>query len=318
MPPPGSGQPLPGWGRFHARSLGELLDSAFSLYRRNVLLIVSISAVVQVPAAMLTFTVYQLTGYAARADALQRLSQAMRGANPDRLNQLLGSSLATLIPLLIIGGAVALVQWLVIEPLATAAMTGAVSDLYLDRHPSLWSAYRTVLRRLPAVLGVTALLLLAGIAAVAAGVTLVTLLGLALGPAGAVLGVILVPALVILAAIAFTRLTFAMPAVIIERCTAVEGLRRSWRLVRGSTSRIFGILLLVTIITTIIATLLTGLLQVGTQFGDAATRLVLQQLAGLVATVLVQPVTLIVVVLLYYDQRIRREAFDIEMLASTL
>lgn len=309
---------LPGWGRFRALSLGELLDSAFSLYRRNVLLIVSITAVVQVPAAVLTLVVYQLTGYAARAEALQRLAQATRGASPERLNQLFGSSLATLIPLLIIGGVVALVQWLVIEPLATAAMTGAVSDLYLGRRSSLWSAYRGVLRRLAAVLGVTALLLLAGIGAIAAVVALVTLLGLALGPAGAGLGVLLVPGAAILAAIAFTRLTFAMPAVIIERCAAVEALRRSWGLVRGSTGRIFGILLLVTIITGVITALLTGLLQVGTQFGDAATRLVLQQLVALVATVLVQPVTLIVVVLLYYDQRIRREAFDIEMLASTL
>ena len=38
----------------------------------------------------------------------------------------------------------------------------------------------------------------------------------------------------------------------------------------------------------------------------------------MIVAVLIQPISFIVVVLLYYDLRIRREAFDIEMLAATI
>jgi hypothetical protein len=55
-----------------------------------------------------------------------------------------------------------------------------------------------------------------------------------------------------------------------------------------------------------------------TQFGDDTVHLVLNQLASLIVSVLIQPISFIVVVLLYYDLRIRREAFDIEMLAASL
>jgi hypothetical protein len=61
-----------------------------------------------------------------------------------------------------------------------------------------------------------------------------------------------------------------------------------------------------------------ALLSVVTQFGDDNVHLVLNQLATLIVSVLIQPISFIVVVLLYYDLRIRREAFDIEMLAASL
>src|ERR1700737_2445937 len=70
--PPGWGSPpawgwqqqpaLPGSGRFRAQAVGELLDSAFTLYRRNLRLILSITAVVQLPLAVFSYLAYQLTG----------------------------------------------------------------------------------------------------------------------------------------------------------------------------------------------------------------------------------------------------------------
>ena len=80
-PPPGWGQPpawgapQPGWnpgfmpsqvgsGRFRSMSVGEWLDATFTLYRRNFALIASISAVVQIPYALLTWLLFELTGVA--------------------------------------------------------------------------------------------------------------------------------------------------------------------------------------------------------------------------------------------------------------
>src|ERR1700692_1544334 len=46
---------LPGSGRFRAQAVGELLDSAFTLYRRNLRLILAITAIAQLPLALLRY-----------------------------------------------------------------------------------------------------------------------------------------------------------------------------------------------------------------------------------------------------------------------
>ena len=86
-PPPGWGGPPPGWGtppgwgsqpgwnpghipaqvgsgRFRSMSVGEWLDATFTMYRRNFVLIASISAVVQIPYAVLTWLLFEITGVA--------------------------------------------------------------------------------------------------------------------------------------------------------------------------------------------------------------------------------------------------------------
>jgi membrane-anchored glycerophosphoryl diester phosphodiesterase (GDPDase) len=140
----------------------------------------------------------------------------------------------------------------------------------------------------------------------------------ALGQAGAALWILILPAAAWVAILIYTRWRFAAPIVVLENATAVAALRRSWSLVKGSTPRVFGITLLVGIITGILSAIIAGLLAVVTQLGDETVRLILNQLASLLVAVLIQPISFIVVVLLYYDLRIRREAFDIEMLAETL
>src|SRR6202163_1171609 len=73
--PPAWGSPQPGWnpgfmpsqvgsGRFRSMSVGEWLDATFTMYRRNFALIASISAVVQIPYALLTWLLFELTGVA--------------------------------------------------------------------------------------------------------------------------------------------------------------------------------------------------------------------------------------------------------------
>ena len=129
---------------------------------------------------------------------------------------------------------------------------------------------------------------------------------------------LIIPAAVFAVIVFYTRWLFAAPIVILERLGPVAALRRSWRLVRGSTGRVFGITVLVGLITGILSTAVSALLSVATQFGDDTLRLILNQLTTLLADVVILPISLIVIVLLYYDLRIRREAFDIEMLAANL
>src|ERR1035437_2114400 len=322
-PHPGYGQPpvygwqpqpmLRGSGRFRAQGVGQLLDAAFTLYRRNLGMILAITAVVQVPLAVFTFLVYQFTGIASTSDRIQQLSA--RGVlTPQQISDL-GSSLITLFAVAFV---LVLVQFLVVQPIATAAMTRAVGDVYLDRAATVGGAYRAVASRIGAVVGVSALLFLTGIGIFAVFFGLLFVSAFALGQSGLALLILIVPAVIVAFILVYTRWLFAAPIVILEQKGAVDALRRSWSLVRGSTLRVFGITLLVGLITGILGGIIVGILSVVTQFGDVTLRLILNQFAALVVAVLIQPISFIVVVLLYYDLRIRREAFDIEMLAAGL
>jgi membrane-anchored glycerophosphoryl diester phosphodiesterase (GDPDase) len=179
-------------------------------------------------------------------------------------------------------------------------------------------AYGAVGRRLGSVVAVALLLFLTGVGLFAVGFGLAIGALYAFGSSGAALLIVLIPALIFVVIVVYTRWLFAAPIVILERVGARAALRRSWQLVRGSTPRVLGITLLVGLITGILSAIVSALLGVVTQFGDENVRLILSQLASLIVAVLIQPISFIVVVLLYYDLRIRREAFDIEMLAANL
>jgi Membrane domain of glycerophosphoryl diester phosphodiesterase len=314
-PPYGWQQPyqLPGSGRFRAQAVGELLDSAFTLYRRNVRLILAITLVVQLPLAVVSYIVYQLTGITSTSARLQQL-----GAAGPLTQQQVSGVWSSVVPVLVVVFTIALLQAVVVQPIATAAMTRAVGDIYLEHPASVGGAYRAVGRRLGAVVGVALTLFGVGLGLIA--VTSGLLIGAVyvFGPAGIALLVILAPAAVLVAILVYTRWLFAAPIVMLERAGPRAALRRSWQLVRGSTLRVFGITILVWIITGILGAIVGALLTVVTQVGDDNVRLILNELASLAVAVLIQPISFIVVVLLYYDLRIRREAFDIEMLAATI
>jgi hypothetical protein len=313
-PAVGWAQPgLPGSGRFRAQAVGELLDSAFTLYRRNFRLIVAITAVVQVPLALFRYLAYQLTGFEGATARLQQLT-----ANGPITSQQLSDLKAPLITLFTVGFVVLLVQLLLVQPVATAAMTRAVGDVYLDKPRSLAAVYSAVGHRIGAVVGVSALLLAVGIGFLAAVALLTLAIAVAAGQSGAVPVILIILVAAFAVVVVYTRWLFAAPIVILEHLGPVAALRRSWQLVRGSTGRVFGITLLVGLITGILSAAVGALLGVVTQFGDDNVRLILSQLATLIVGVLIQPISFIVVVLLYYDLRIRREAFDIEMLAANL
>ena len=276
-------------------------------------LILAITAVVQVPLVLFTYLVYLFTGFAGASARLQQLT-GTGSLTPQQLSDL-GRPLLTLAA---VAFTVLLVQVLVVQPIATAAMTRAVGDVYLEAPTSVGAAYRAVGRRVAAVVGVSAILLLTGIGLFGAAVGLTVLAIAAFGQSGGALLLLIIPVALYLAVLVYTRWLFAAPIVILEQAGPRAALRRSWWLVKGSTPRVFGITLLVGIITGILGAAVTALLNVATQFGDANVQLILTQLAQLIVSVLIQPISFIVVVLLYYDLRIRREAFDIEMLAAKL
>lgn len=307
-----------GSGRFRAMNLGELFDAAFSLYRRNFVLIAAISAIVQVPYAVVAFALYQVANYAGLQDQLQNAQQSLSNPAQPLTQEQLQPVLNALGPILLISGILALVSVFLVLPLAEAATTRAVSDRYLDRPASIGTSYAAALRRLGALV-VQSLILAVGTALLGAAVfALAVVLAAALGAAAIPLMLLIAIAAAAGLILVYVRTSLAAPAIVLERLSGWRGLVRSWKLVTGLFWRLLGIRLLLGLITGIISAIVVFILSFAGVGLDTNGRFILQEVASAFAAVFVSPITYIAVTLLYYDARIRKEGFDIEMLAQTL
>jgi uncharacterized membrane protein len=117
-------------------------------------------------------------------------------------------------------------------------------------------------------------------------------------------------------------LVLAFPVLVLEKdTTANAALSRSWALTRGSRWRIFGLLvtlgLLLYIPIIALTTLATILLPSGEPGSATTGGLVALATAGVVQLFL-YPLFYCVLTVAYYDLRVRKEAFDLEVLAQTL
>ena len=112
------------------------------------------------------------------------------------------------------------------------------------------------------------------------------------------------------------RYSLAMPACVVEDLPAGAALRRSVELSKGSRGRVFVLGLLVGAVKLLLGTIL-GLPFLAFTFkhpGHALPMglLAMQQLAGFAVNTLIGPIYATGLTLFYYDQRIRKEGFDIE------
>lgn len=124
-----------------------------------------------------------------------------------------------------------------------------------------------------------------------------------------------------------TRLALSAPAVVLERLSAVDGMRRSWRLVSGSFWRVFGIILLITLLAGMIGSVLSvPFTLVGTfipifakgSTGSVILSAVLLTLGTTIASTISYPIQAGVNGLLYADRRMRAEAFDLVLQTAAI
>lgn len=183
------------------------------------------------------------------------------------------------------------VHFLIVQPFLLAATARAAADVYLGAPVTIGGTYRYALGRLPSILWITILS------------TLAALLGFVL--------------LIIPGIIALVRLAFAPVALVVEDHRGPGALRRSWRLTKGFFWRTLGTLVLSGLIVAIVS----GILSIPGELAVQALGPEAWPISALVtalATVLVTPFGTVVIVLLYFDLRIRKEGFDIEVMAREL
>jgi hypothetical protein len=319
--PPGVPPPPPGWGAppagrgaagLRPRGIGELLDGAFTLYRRNFLLLVAIAAVVQLPYAVVELIVYRLADIGGRLGTLQNFGTTINNQGgritPEQTQQLTGDVGAFAVYI----GVVLLVQYFIVYPLSLAATTHAVSSRYLDQPATVGGSYRAAFGMWRSLIAMVLLLALM----IGGAFTVAVLVGVLSG-AGAVIVLLLLPVMVF-AVIVLVRTTVAAQTIVIERTGGRGGLQRSWRLTRGFFWRIVGILLVLGLLQAIVGGIVgLPVLALASGLSVDAQQMISQAISA-VSAIFVAPVTLVTLTLLYYDLRIRREGFDLEMLIAAL
>ena len=108
-----------------------------------------------------------------------------------------------------------------------------------------------------------------------------------------------------------------VPAILVEGQKALPSLSRSRDLVKGYRGKVFCILLIVNLLQ-VILTGGVGLIAGMFFSGEAGGGAILSSAMNNLLSIFLTPLGIIAAILLYYDMRIRKEGFDLEMLSRAL
>lgn len=298
---------------FLARPLGigELLDTAFQLFRRH----------------FFDNTVIALAGLALPSVVIGMVGQS------NEIQSFLSDGSDPGADALVAAGptfAILMGAMLLVLPV-WAALAAAIAGQADGKSVSVGVAYRNALRRTPALIA-TALLVPAAWA-VASVIALV----LAMVPGAVFSGVVGEVFGGVFAVIVFLVLSIGfgvwllpgafsvVPAVALEKRGAFGALRRSFRLARGARFRILGVLAVSFLLANVpgfvfelVGYGLAGVLSGNPAQATSAVQFWLIEAGSLAIWAVTTPFWVLCVMLLYYDRRIRTEALDLEVAAASL
>ena len=108
-----------------------------------------------------------------------------------------------------------------------------------------------------------------------------------------------------------------VPVVLIEGQKALPSLRRSWELVKNYRSKVFIVLVVVNVLQWLASFGVGSLSELVLDLESVSGNLMHTALSDVIS-IFLTPLAIIADILLYYDFRIRKEGFDLEMLNSSL
>lgn len=280
--------------------LGELLDGAFKLLRADFPRLLLAVGVVVVP----THLVLAFMGDHLVFGPLESLEQS-----PEAFEAFLGD-LGRGLPAFV---AATLLQMLLLL-LATAAVVRIGAARYLGGQERPADALRSAGRRFLVLLGSQVLIALIVIAAVAVPLLLLVAAVVAGQDALLTVGGLALLLLIPLAVYLYIAFALAVPVIMLEGTGAVAALRRSSQLVKGRWWPIFGILIVAWVIVGIVGSALGFIpTAIAGVFEDQSVRAVVSAIGASITSLITEPVTALVALLLYFDTRIRKEGFDLEL-----
>jgi len=281
--------------------VGDILDEVFFLFRKEFVLLVGVAAVIYVPYYIL--------------ETLAGIGRPLE----------MGAARWGLL----------LLQVAILQQIVAGALSYAVSEKHLGRQASVGNSYRFIARRAVSLIatlvlaGFVELLPFAvgtaiGVGLIASGVAVLhtsTLLTIA----AIVAGIPLMLAGLVFTTFLAVRFMVVLPVFVIEGVSGVSALRRSSKLVAGFGLKVLGVVMLSQLIVGLLTAAVSVPPQIAMQFAASAGRqgavtalFGLSEVLEAVASSILVPVVALTYVLIYYDLRIRKEGFDLEILAQDL
>jgi Membrane domain of glycerophosphoryl diester phosphodiesterase len=321
QPGPGgwNAAPAPGGVPLRPLALGDILNGAVTIARRNPAATFGLAAIVATISGVVTTIVQGF--YQRRLGSDETTLKSAQSLTSQQVDHLVASIFGALIPILL----VTVLLTLVLNAALTGMLSAVIGRGVLGRTTGLGDAWRA--GRIGTVLGATLLLLGLGIGVlVPLVVVVIVLLLLHLTPVAILLGVLGWIGAVIFELLLWVRLSLTLPAVVLERISPVDAIKRSWQLTHGSFWRLFGILALTGIIVAVATYVLTipfsilgavagggSLGMFGTAATTSATALIIGAIGAILAATVTRPLSAGVNVLLYVDLRMRREGLDLTL-----
>lgn len=258
-----------------ARGIGEILDSAVSLYRARFTRLALVAAAVVVPVQLLSALVL----LSAQPD---RFTLGVTGSvTPQYDSNSFAVQLAALVVVALVG--------VLSTALIVAVCTRIVADAYIDRSSETRDALKAVRPRVFAIVGTS----------------LIVLISEAIGFAFCLVG----------ALFPLTLFAVAVPVLILEGVGVSAAIGRSVTLTKAHAMHVLGLVLTAQLLATVVNGALAEGVNLLVHTGRSPVAAVIgQSVASMIAGVLTTPFVATAIVVLYFDLRIRDEAFDVQLL----
>jgi len=278
-------------------TLGEILDQAIRLYRRNFLAFIGIIAIPYIPLTLIQTGLTYLS------------TSSLTDYQPDPSNPFVlpGAYWMGFLGIL----AVAIIQGILVNGVAGAALTRAVAENYTGQPVDILGAYRKIGPSLGSLLGAMILFALIMFAS-GIGATFVPCVGWLVGP-----GLFVFLSLVVGPLLA--------PVVVLERQSATVSLRRAWDLGRVRFWWLLGFALILSLFAQLIINGPSYLIQMILQYtlsnqGSLLEQMVwsnvIQVFVQMAGGLLYLPLQLSAMTVVYFDLRVRAEGLDLALQAA--
>lgn len=284
---------------FRPRSASELVDAAFQILRGQFGSFALLTAIATIPSLILSIA------------SAWTMPSGVSAGDPTAARAIFAPArLAVIGPI----GLIAFL-WMMV---AFGALVAASSDAYLGRPVDPASAFQRAFARTGKLIGghlLAYLAFFAPIILVAVGIALAIPTVGALGARAAIVGLVGlvgVPGALVWMFVAVARYFTITAVLTLEDGGATAALGRSSQLSKGSRGRVLGVALLVFVITFVVA-MVASVVAVALPGGP--------QVAGAITYLLyipLYPLFTCAMTAVYYDLRIRKEGYDIELMAQEL
>ncbi len=280
--------------------LGEILDGSFNIYRRHFGLFMRLSLIlVWLPTAAYIYLSLRLS------------------KTPFEALSFFQEHVASSIGIFLLS----VVVWAACSLLLKAGTVRIISDSYLGQEPELGASIRFGVDRIIPLLLVTfskglLIILLYLVSAVAVGA--LYFMGKLVGIGGFMIFIGVVAAFWFLAWVLCAYATTTPIVVLEDLSSSFDAFSRSWELTRGARLKVFGTVVVAWLISVFLPQLvvsgISGVLGVAGNDSLQPFFVVVASLLGIVLA----PILPCALTLLYYDLRVRREAFDLQVLSEQL